>query len=240
MSQVRAALLTALPQELAPLVASWGVSRPRTGVVYRGEGAEGEALAAFCSGPGTIAAALGAARFLSQVKPRALVMGGIAAAGGDGARPGDLVLADRLGFYGVDVTALGVAPGALRKGESPERDAPLSPDLVVGADLHRHLHRRLRGQLRRGVILTGDCFLDSRLLAELPPVWQERIARAQALDMESAAWAVAADQAGVPWLAARYISDDPFRDERLSFAESCRRAGENLDLILQLLLPCRA
>ncbi|WP_018525822.1 5'-methylthioadenosine/S-adenosylhomocysteine nucleosidase family protein [Alkalispirochaeta alkalica] len=237
--------MTALPLELAPLVAPWGVKRPRPGQIYRGRGPGGGEIAACCSGPGTIAAALGAAQFLARVRPPLLVMGGIAAAGGGGAAPGDLVLADRLGFYGVDVTALGAPAGALRRDDAPEREAPLSPDLVLGGDLPGErpgadLFLGMAGQIRRGLILTGDCFLDARLLGELPPVWQERIARAQAVDMESAAWAAAADREGVPWLAARYISDDPRQDRRLSFPESCRRAGEILGLIPELLLPCGA
>ncbi|TVR66961.1 MAG: hypothetical protein EA427_15230, partial [Spirochaetaceae bacterium] len=80
-------------------------------------------------------------------------------------------------------------------------------------------------RVHEGLILTGDSFLDARLLGELPPAWQSRLASAQAADMESAAWATVADNADVPWIVIRYISDGIRSGARLPFPAACTAAG---------------
>lgn len=235
-----AAVVTALPMELAPVTESWGISRPEPGLVYHAPRDDSAiSLTALCTGPGTINGALAMADLVRTVAPDLIIAGGIAGGITGGAvapvppvLPGDLVVADRTGFYDVDVTALGLPPGVLIRGGDADLVAPITPDqaelerilLAAGTDTDELRER----QVHRGLILTGDCFLNGTLLRELPAQWRERLASAVAVDMESAAWATVADRAGVPWVIMRYISDDVSSGRRLHFPGACSAAGEIL------------
>lgn len=246
MVKVDLAIVTALPQELAPVTARWGVPRPRIGEVYfgasagasAGTGTDARRVAAYATGPGTVAAAIGVTRLLHNVAPELLVAGGIA--GGIAMdTPGGVVFATHVGYYDVDCTALGAVAGSLQRGSSPLLRAPMTlPPASLG-------ERDGSGaeNPREGVILTGDSFLTAELVRALPPVWRERITDALAVDMESAAWAEAAHRVGVPWCVTRLVSDTininrvgSESTARLPFTEACRRAGELLWLISRFLL----
>lgn len=244
-----AAIVTALPMELAPVTALWGVERPEPGVLYRGsrlDATEGprRRLVALCTGPGIVSGALGLAELLRQVDPAVIVAGGIAGgvaggiAGDAGVEPGDLVVAREVGFYGVDVTALGLAPGVLIRGTVAELKAPICPPRGMLENAFTVACNNGRtGKIHRGTILSGDCFLDRRLLEEFPPAWRARVSAAQAVDMESASWAGVAERAGLPWIVLRYISDEITGGERMPFPECCAVAGRILAAFANFFLP---
>ncbi len=238
---LEAAIVTALPLELAPVTARWGVGRPEPGRIYRGVSPGGRRLAAVCTGPGTIDAALGITSLLERVNPPVVFAGGIA--GGIVAGAGTVVLARSVGFYDVDLTGLGIPAGVLHRGAAPNLEAA-SPNRAVSQSLLEEA--LLSAQISTpediplvvgtGLILSGDCFLDARLWQELPRVWQERIAGAEAVDMESAAWGTVLHRAGVPWSILRYISDEVSGDRRLPFPAACAAAGEILTVYADFFL----
>lgn len=233
-------VVTALPWELLPIVAPWGIRRPEKGVVYCGETETGVTIAAAFTGPGTINAAVGLSRLLQTVDPDVILAGGIG--GGTGAQydghtimPGDVVIASSVGFYDTDVTALGLPLGTLERTGAPDLPAPLSPDpnsvaraLSGGVPI---------GRVVCGPILSGDCFLDSRLRGELPETWRVRIAGALVVDMESAAWAAVAAELRRSWVVLRYVSDDTSTDTRISFREACENAGRVVAQFVDFFFP---
>lgn len=225
------AVITALPEELAPLAARFGIEQPLRNTLYQFTTGDHRSLALYCTGPGKVNGAAGVARLLSQVKPGALIGGGIA--GGTGphgpadsprVKPGDLVIAREVGFYDVDLTAFGAPPGAVHSRAPAELTATILPDpATIG--VRPAPAPASAGCVVTGRVLTGDCFLNDRLLRELPPAWRQRIVASQAVDMESAAWVTVADRDNVPWVVLRYISDDITSNERMPFPVACAAAG---------------
>lgn len=255
MSRTDLAVLTALPLELEPITAAWGVGRPELFRVYRGTVA-GRPVAAMCSGSGTVAGALGADHLMATVSPSFVLMGGIAGgitrgtpesgtggasngeAAADDDRPpcslGDLVIADAVGFYDVDLTALGIAPGA------PTRHVPaelVPPTIFNPMLLQRYLSERgFPGAVLSGTILSGNSFLNRRLYGELPRSWRRRIASARAVEMEGAAWVTVAERHRIPWAVVRYISDLVDSGESMPFPAACRESGNTLRDLMRFFL----
>lgn len=232
MTRCDLAVVTALAEELTPLLQlrRGGSNRHQGGRPGgSGEHCPGRAEPLFLpgepscvlmwTGAGTLAAARGLDRLLDRYAPRWILAGGIAGTSSREIQAGEVVLAEAVGFYDQDVTALGLPPGTVYRGQPPL----LVPTATLNMD-----DLLPPGALHRGTVLTGNSFLDDRLLRSLPELWQQRILAAGAIDMESAAWASVAAERGVPWAVVRTVSDQTFSDARRAFRQTCRQSGELL------------
>lgn len=219
------AVVTALPEELAPVAAGAGLHDvPSRGVAAIGVLQRGTTAAVLWTGAGTIAAARGIDTLLAQVAPRWILCGGIAGSANQTVAVGEAVIASSVMFYDRDVTALGVPLGSVHPGTPaelvPTAHVTLADTLADTPAWHR------------SPIATGDTFLTAEVLRQMPPHWQKRIRSAGAVDMESAAWALVAEERGVPWAVVRVVSDttepgDP-PGGATSFRHFCRAAGNVL------------
>jgi len=180
------AVVTALPEELAPLLARLigPAAERRDGArLWRGRlGARPVLLA--CSGDGNENALRGARSLLAGNRPDALIGAGVAGALTADLPMGSIVFGERV------FDSAGEAPGA----------APAWLDRA-----------RTRPDAVAAILFTADRVVGSadrrrELAARLPP------GRPAAADLESACWARAAAEREVPFLALRAISDEAGED----------------------------
>ena len=170
-------IFTALPEELAPLVASASTPRPAGRRVWRAKiGGEEVLLAA--TGEGAARAERGAARLIEEFGIRAAIGAGIAGGLSPDLREGEVIAAREV--RGGDGAAWTADPGLLA--------------------------RARRGADRVGVVVSTPrvrwtAAEKAALLGEHPD------AENAGADVESAGWARAAARAGVPFLALRVVLD---------------------------------
>ena len=191
------AIVTALPEELAPLL---GRLRGRTeerrdgGRLWRGSLGSTPVLLA-CAGDGNESSLRGVRALLDGERPRALLGVGVAGALTEDLAPGRVVFGERI----IDSS-----------GESPAAD----PGWLGRA-------RGLSGAAG-AAFFTADRIVSSpegrrALAARLPP-------GSAAVDLESASWSRAAAEKGIPFLAIRAISDGA--GERLpDILSECQKPG---------------
>lgn len=147
------------------------------------------------SGIGLVNAAVAGASALTASAPRMLVSAGSSGGVGLDVHVGDVVVADDLQFAAADATSFGYALGQVPG--MPERFSS-TPALVEAA-----LATTTGRPLRRGLVLSGDSFVDGRTL----PTVRATFPQAQSIDMESAALAQVAHLFGVPFVSVRGVSD---------------------------------
>ncbi len=250
MESIDVAVVTALPQEAAPLldeipvrpidmgalpVAGPGstISSGSTAGAYRGETAEGLSVAVIITGAGRAAAAESMALFFARFRPRLVIAGGIAGGIGSSVQTGDVIIVEETVCYDEDATALKMPLGTLRR----ERAA-----VTKAAGVHDYLDeatrivRRHEGRVHRGRIASGDTLLTRHTLSALPENRRRLIRGAIAVDMESSVWVNFAERGGVPIVLVRFISDHVTSGERLGFVHACETAGT---IIAELLRSCR-
>lgn len=180
------AVVTALPEELAPLLArlSGRAAERRDGArLWRGRLGRRPVLLA-CTGDGNGNALRGARSLLAGGRPEALIGAGVAGALTPDLPPGTIVFGERV--FDSAGEAPRAAPAWLDRAKSrPDATAAIlfTADRVVGAADRRR-----------------------ELAARLPP------GRPAAVDLESACWARTAEEREVPFLALRAISDGAGED----------------------------
>ena len=212
-------IVTAMPEErTAVLKAMRQVSRERHGglLLYCGQLAQ-QAVCLAEGGIGTTAAARAAKLLLDTQRPSLLVSAGFCGAVRPGPVAGDLVLSSRL------LTA------------DPERvQELLLPDsrqlaARLAAELQHHGLRAWQGSFITTRAITSKTAISTRLPEDMAhPV----------LEMESAAVALAANGAGIPFIGLRAVSDDcteelQFSLDEISTADGQVAAGRVLLLLLR-------
>ena len=169
------------------------------------------------SGIGKVLSAMSVAILAETFGVDAIINTGSAGAVSEGLAIGDVVIADRLVYHDVDVTAFGYAYGQMAGQElyflaDSELMAKLQAVLAQeGQDSHR------------GLIATGDSFIaDPDKVAAIKHHFPEVLA----VEMEGAAIAQAAQAAGKPFLVIRAMSDTAQGDANITFDEFILEAGK--------------
>lgn len=175
------------------------------------------------SGIGKVMSAMSVAILSERFAVDVIVNTGSAGAVADGIAIGDVVVADKLTYHDVDVTAFGYSYGQMA-----------GQELFYPAD--QNLLKKLMPILERqeirshvGLIATGDSFVAGQdKIAAIKNHFPEVLA----VEMEGAAIAQAAVNAGKPVLVIRAMSDTAQGDANITFDEFIIQAGERSAQIL--------
>ncbi len=169
------------------------------------------------SGVGKVMSAMSVAVLVDRFAVDVIVNTGSAGALADGIAIGDVVVADKLAYHDVDLTAFDYPHGQMSGQELyyPADQALLEQLIAVLAKQSIQSHV--------GLIATGDSFVAG----------QDKIAAIQshfpdvlAVEMEGAAIAQAAVNVGKPFLVIRAMSDTAQGDANITFDEFIIQAGE--------------
>ena len=179
------------------------------------------------SGIGKVMSAMSVAILAETFKVDAIINTGSAGAVSEGLAIGDVVIADRLVYHDVDVTAFGYAYGQMAGQElyyQAEQTLVASLQTVLNQQgIHSHV----------GLIATGDSFIAGQ---EKVDVIKNRFPEVLAVEMEGAAIAQAAQAAGKPFLVIRAMSDTAQGDANISFEAFILEAGKRSAQTLLALL----
>lgn len=179
------------------------------------------------SGIGKVMSALSVAVLADHFAVDAIINTGSAGAVADGLAVGDVVLADKLCYHDVDVTAFGYAYGQMA-----------GQPLYFEAD--KDLLERLQAILTKqgihtqvGLIATGDSFIAGQ---DKVTAIKTQFPEVLAVEMEGAAIAQAAQAIGKPFLVIRAMSDTAQGDANITFDEFILEAGKRSAQTLLTLL----
>ncbi len=165
------------------------------------------------SGIGKVMSAVAVSLLAEVFKVDGIINTGSAGGVGPGLSVGDVVIADRLAYHDVDVTAFGYAFGQM-----------------AGQDLYYHSSKYFVSELKKadsnaktGLVTSSDSFISSKarqleIKSHFPDVL--------AVEMEGAAIAQAATALGKPFVVVRSISDTADGHAATSFDEFIIHAGE--------------
>lgn len=218
-------IIAAMPQELKILVEHLQdkVESDVLGRTYY-QGRIGQhAVVLVQSGIGKVMSAMSVAILAERFAVDVIVNTGSAGAVADGIAIGDVVVADKLTYHDVDVTAFGYSYGQMA---GQELFYPTDQNLLKKL---LPILERQKIQSHVGLIATGDSFVAG----------QDKIAaiknyfpKVLAVEMEGAAIAQAAVNAGKPVLVIRSMSDTAQGDANITFDEFIIQAGERSAQIL--------
>ena len=175
------------------------------------------------SGIGKVMSAMSVAILADHFKVDAVINTGSAGALAEGIEVGDVVIADKLAYHDVDVTAFGYAYGQMA-------GQPLyfESDKKFIARIKENLSQ-LEQTWHLGLIATGDSFIagDDKI-ASIKTHFPDVLA----VEMEGAAIAQAAQALGLPFLVIRAMSDNANHEASISFDEFIIEAGRRSAQVL--------
>ncbi|HFU4202812.1 TPA: 5'-methylthioadenosine/adenosylhomocysteine nucleosidase [Streptococcus suis] len=179
------------------------------------------------SGIGKVMSAMSVAILADRFAVDVIVNTGSAGAVADGIAIGDVVVADRLSYHDVDVTAFGYAYGQMAGQELyyPTDQALLRQLTTVLAEQEMTSHV--------GLIVTGDSFIAGK---DKITAIKNHFPEVLAVEMEGAAIAQAAANVGKPFLVIRAMSDTAQGDANITFDEFIIQAGERSARMLMAFL----
>lgn len=222
-----------MPQELALLVEQLDSAQKHfvQGKVYHTGTIGHHEIVLVESGIGKVMSAMSVAILADHFKVEAVINTGSAGAVASGIEVGDVVVADELVYYDVDVTAFGYDYGQMAQ-----------QPLYFGASRYfisemKQVLEKLHYKTHVGLIATGDSFV-----AGQDKIDQIRFHFPQvlAVEMEGAAVAQAAHSLGLPFMVIRAMSDTATHDANISFdefiVEAGKRSAESLIAFLQVLV----
>lgn len=179
------------------------------------------------SGIGKVLSAMSVAILAETFGVDAIINTGSAGAVSEGLAIGDVVIADRLVYHDVDVTAFGYAYGQMAG-----QELYFLADSELMAKLQAVLAQEGQASYL-GLIATGDSFIaDPDKVAAIKHHFPEVLA----VEMEGAAIAQAAQAAGKPFLVIRAMSDTAQGDANITFDEFILEAGKRSAQTLLALL----
>ncbi len=179
------------------------------------------------SGIGKVLSAMSVAILAETFGVDAIINTGSAGAVSEGLAIGDVVIADRLVYHDVDVTAFGYAYGQMAG-----QELYFLADSELMAKLQAVLAQEGQASYL-GLIATGDSFIaDPDKVAVIKHHFPEVLA----VEMEGAAIAQAAQAAGKPFLVIRAMSDTAQGDANITFDEFILEAGKRSAQTLLALL----
>ncbi|MCP1638324.1 adenosylhomocysteine nucleosidase [Streptococcus gallinaceus] len=218
-------IIAAMPQELGILVEALAEKEevPVLGNTYYTGRLGKHEVVLVQSGIGKVMSAMSVALLADHFQVDAVINTGSAGAVADGLQIGDVVVADQLAYHDVDVTAFGYAYGQMAG-----QELYFPADQVLLENMRSVLvEQELVSQV--GLIATGDSFIAGQdkiaaIKAHFPQVL--------AVEMEGAAIAQAAVNAGKSFLVIRAMSDTAQGDANITFDEFIIQAGEQSAKIL--------
>lgn len=222
-------IIAAMPEELKLLVEHLEMAEKhqRLGHVYYTGRIKHHEVVLVESGIGKVMSAMSVAVLVNDFKVTAVINTGSAGAVASGLEIGDVVVADRLVYHDVDVTAFGYDYGQMAR-------QPLY------YEASRYLVEEMKAVLEKtqqtsrvGLIATGDSFIAGQdkidqIKAHFPDVL--------AVEMEGAAIAQAAHSLGLPFMVIRAMSDTASHNANITFDEFILEAGKrSAETLIQLL-----
>ena len=211
-------IIAAMPEELAYLIQHLeNASQEKVlGNTYHTGRIGAVELVLVESGIGKVMAAMSVAILADHFRVDAVINTGSAGALAEGISVGDVVIAEKLAYHDVDVTAFGYEYGQMAQQplyfESDKKFVTLIQESLSKLDQNWHL----------GLIATGDSFVagDDKIA-----VIKEHFPQVLAVEMEGAAIAQAANALELPFLVVRAISDNANHEASISFDEFIVEAG---------------
>ena len=222
-------IIAAMPEELKLLVGHLEMAEKhqRLGHVYYTGRIKHHEVVLVESGIGKVMSAMSVAVLVNDFEVTAVINTGSAGAVASGLEIGDVVVADRLVYHDVDVTAFGYDYGQMaRQPLYYEASRYLVEEMKVVLE-------KTQQTSRVGLIATGDSFIAGQdkidqIKAHFPDVL--------AVEMEGAAIAQAAHSLGLPFMVIRAMSDTASHDANITFDEFILEAGKrSAETLIQLL-----
>lgn len=175
------------------------------------------------SGVGKVMSAMSVAILVDKFAVEGIINTGSAGAVAAGIAIGDVVIADKLAYHDVDLTAFGYAYGQMSA-----QPLYFESDKVF-VDVFKKILKQHDQAAHLGLIATGDSFIAGqdkidRIKAAFPEVL--------AVEMEGAAIAQAAHATGRPFIVVRAMSDTAAHDANMTFDEFIIEAGKRSAQIL--------
>ncbi|MGX7073870.1 5'-methylthioadenosine/adenosylhomocysteine nucleosidase [Falseniella ignava] len=211
-------IIAAMPEELAYLIQELeqGQKVQILGNAYHTGKIGSVEVVLVESGIGKVMSAMSVAVLADRFQVDAVINTGSAGAVANGIAVGDVVIADKLAYHDVDVTAFGYEYGQMAR-----------QPLYFEADgkfisLIQESLSKLNQTWHLGLIATGDSFVAgddkiARIKSHFPQVL--------AVEMEGAAIGQAAQALGLPFLVIRAMSDNANHEASISFDEFIIEAG---------------
>lgn len=179
------------------------------------------------SGIGKVMSAMSVAILADHFQVDAVINTGSAGAVANGIAVGDVVIADKLTYHDVDVTAFGYDYGQMAQQplyfESDKKFINLIQESLSKLEQTWHL----------GLIATGDSFVAGE--DKIKSI-KEHFPQVLAVEMEGAAIAQAAHALNLPFLVVRAMSDNANHEASVSFDEFIVEAGRRSAQALMTLL----
>lgn len=175
------------------------------------------------SGVGKVMSAMTVAILVANFKVEAIINTGSAGAVAPDLAIGDIVVADKLAYHDVDLTAFGYEFGQMAQQplyfESDQKFIETFQTVLQEADRHSRI----------GLIATGDSFIAGQdkidsIVSNFPEVL--------AVEMEGAAIAQAVHTCGLPFIVVRAMSDTAAHDANITFDQFIIEAGKQSALTL--------
>lgn len=223
-------IIAAMPQELKVLVDKLedGTQIECLGKTYYQGWIGHHEVVLVQSGIGKVMSAMSVAVLADRFEVDVVINTGSAGAVAHGIGIGDVVVADRLAYHDVDVTAFGYAYGQMAGQElyypADSRLLNKLKDLLASQDITSYV----------GLIATGDSFVASQ---EKIAAIKHHFPEVLAVEMEGAAIAQAAVAIGKPFLVIRAMSDTANGDAPITFDEFIIEAGKRSAQLLLDFLP---
>lgn len=175
------------------------------------------------SGVGKVMSAMSVAILVDKFAVEGIINTGSAGAVAAGIAIGDVVIAEKLAYHDVDLTAFGYAYGQMSA-----QPLYFESDKVF-VDVFKKILKQHDQVAHLGLIATGDSFIAGqdkidRIKAAFPEVL--------AVEMEGAAIAQAAHATGRPFIVVRAMSDTAAHDANMTFDEFIIEAGKRSAQIL--------
>ncbi|MEQ9810261.1 5'-methylthioadenosine/adenosylhomocysteine nucleosidase [Streptococcus jiangjianxini] len=179
------------------------------------------------SGVGKVMSAMSVAILVDHFQVDAVINTGSAGAVAHGLAIGDVVVADRLSYHDVDLTAFGYDYGQMSMQplyyESDSQFVSVFKDVLKQADVNAQV----------GLIATGDSFIAGK---DKVDVIKGHFPEVLAVEMEGAAIAQAAAACGKPFIVVRSMSDTAAHDANITFDEFIIEAGKKSAEVLMSFL----
>lgn len=222
-------IIAAMPEELVYLIQHLDDAREEKvlGNSYHTGKVGSVELVLVESGIGKVMSAMSVAILADHFQVDAVINTGSAGAVANGIAVGDVVIADKLCYHDVDVTAFGYNYGQMAQQplyfESDKKFISLIQESLSKLDQTWHL----------GLIATGDSFVAGE---DKIKVIKEHFPQVLAVEMEGAAIAQAAHALNLPFLVIRAMSDNANHEASVSFDEFIVEAGRRSAQALMTLL----
>ena len=218
-------IIAAMPEELKVLLEH--LENPekhlRLGHVYHTGSIGRHEVVLVESGIGKVMSAMSVAVLVNDFKVTAIINTGSA----EGLAIGDVVVADRLVYHDVDVTAFGYEYGQMAR-----QPLYFEASRYLVSEMKKILDKTHQ-KARVGLIATGDSFVAGqdkidRIKEHFPDVL--------AVEMEGAAIAQATHSIGLPFMVIRAMSDTASHDANVTFDEFILDAGKrSAETLIQFL-----